>query len=142
MLVSILIIALSLAMLVYWFRYTCLLILSTKTPRDYAAQVGAANRLDFIQARSRLTDGSPEAVLETIHRSLDDDYSRVIRLLRNGSRVTEVEDRIMMADFRMMNAWYKVMRRVSRPYAGKALLEMTSIVTRLANAVGEAEGTR
>jgi hypothetical protein len=138
LLVSIVIIALSLALFVYWFRFTCLLILSTKTPRDYAAQVAAANRLDFIQAHDRLTDGSPAAVLETIHRSLEHDYSRVIRLLRNGSSATEVEDRIMMADFRMMNVWYGAMRRVSRPHARKALLEMTSIVSHLANAAGGA----
>ena len=125
-------------MFIYWFRYTCLLILSTKTPRDYAAQVAAAHRLDFIQARGSLADESRLAVLETIHRSLECDYSRVIRLLQNGHSATEVENRIMMADFRMMNVWYEVMRRVSRPHARKALLEMTSIVGHLANAFGEA----
>jgi hypothetical protein len=140
LLVSILIIALSLVMFVCWVRYTCLLILSTKTPRDYAARVAAANGLTFIEARGSLTEGSRAAVLEMIHRSLERDYSRVIRLLQNGCRVTEVENRIMMVDFRMMNVWYRVMRRVSRPHARKALLEMTSIVSHLANAVGEAGG--
>lgn len=143
MLVSVLIIALSLAMFVYWFRYTCLLILSTKTPRDFAAQVAAANRLDFIQARGSLTDGSRAVVLETIHRSLERDYSRVIQLLQKGCcSATTVEDRIMMGNFRVMNVWYEVMCRVSRPHARKALLEMTSIVSHLANAVGAASGQR
>ena len=139
---SILIITLSLAMFVYWFRYICLLILSTKTPRNYSAQVAATNRLDFIKARDALTDGSSVAALETIHCSLENDYSRVIRLLRNGSSATEVEDCFLMADFRMMSVWYRVMHQVSRPNAGKALLEMTSVVTHLANAVGEARGTK
>ena len=35
----------SLALLVYWFRYTCLLLLRTKPVRDYSKQVVAANQL-------------------------------------------------------------------------------------------------
>lgn len=105
-------------------------------PRNYAAQVAAANRLTLIEARGSLTDGSRATVHETIHRSVERDYSRVIRLLQNGHSATEVENRIMMVDFPMMNVRYGVMRRVSRPRARKALLEMTSIVSHLANAVG------
>ena len=140
MIVSILIIALSLALFLYWFRYTCLLILCTKTPRDYVPQVAAANRLDSLQLLGSL-DGSGEVILETIHRSLERDYSRLVGLLQNGNRSTEVENYIMMADFQMMTIWCGLMRRVSGPHARKALLEMRSIVTHLANAVGAAGQT-
>ncbi len=38
----------------YWFRYTCLLILSAKTTRDYAADIAAANQLSFLQVQAQL----------------------------------------------------------------------------------------
>ena len=41
---TILIIVGSMLLFGYWFRYTCLLILSAKTTRDYAGEVAAANR--------------------------------------------------------------------------------------------------
>ena len=88
--------------------------------------------------RGSLTDGSRAVVLETIHRSVERDYSRVFRLFQNGHSATEVENRIMMVDFPMMNVRYGVMRRVSWPRAPKVLLEITLIVSHLANAVGGA----
>ena len=36
----------------YWFRYTCLLILSAKTTRDFAGQVAAANQLGFLEVQT------------------------------------------------------------------------------------------
>ena len=38
----------------YWFRYTCLLILSAKTTRDFAGQVAAANQLGFLEVQAQL----------------------------------------------------------------------------------------
>ena len=40
---TILIIVGSMLLFGYWFRYTCLLILSAKTTRDYAGEVAAAS---------------------------------------------------------------------------------------------------
>ena len=54
MLVSILIIVVSLALFLYWFRYTCVLILSAKTSRDYAAEIASANQLRFLETRTHL----------------------------------------------------------------------------------------
>ena len=36
MIISTLIIAVSAVLFLYWFRYTCVLILSTRTTRDYS----------------------------------------------------------------------------------------------------------
>ena len=42
----------------YWFRYTCLLILSAKTARDFAGQVAAANQLGFLDVQNQLRGAS------------------------------------------------------------------------------------
>ena len=40
----------------YWFRYTCLLILSARTTRDYAGAVATANQLSFLEVQSVLRE--------------------------------------------------------------------------------------
>ena len=133
MLISILIIALSLVMFVFFFRCTCLLLLSAKMPQ--ATESEATDTLSLVQSSTKITEESRALVIDSIHRSLERDYSRVIRSWRDGAgRAADVEVRILAADFRMMSVWYRVIRHVSQPHAGKALLEMTSIVNHLANA--------
>ena len=49
MLVSVLIIAVSTVMFLYWFRYTCELILSTRSATSYVAGVAQANGLNWVE---------------------------------------------------------------------------------------------
>ena len=141
MLVSFLIIAVSLTLFVYWFRYTCLLILSAKTSRDYTAQIATANQLTFLETRDSLLDETRVSSFERLHKSLDRDYRLLTYLLRHGSSDSSpgrsLENRILMIDFRLMSVWYGLTRRVSSERARKALLEMASIVGHLANTMGE-----
>ncbi len=141
MFVSILIIAISLTLFLYWFRYTCVLILSTKTSRDYASQIASTNQLAFVETRASLNDESLLASLEQLHKSLDRDYKLVTYLLRHGSGTVvparSLENRILMVDFQLMRLWYAAIHLVSHRHAHHALLEMTSIVSHLANAMGE-----
>ena len=58
MISTILIVSVSMALFGYWFRYTCLLILSAKTIRDYAADVVAANALGCLEVRDALRAGA------------------------------------------------------------------------------------
>lgn len=133
MLISILIIALSLVMFVFFLRYTCLLLLSAKMPQATAST--AIDVLSLVQSSTRITEESRAMVIRSLHLSLERDYSRVIRAWRDGAgSVADVEVRILAADFRMMSIWYRVIRRVSPSQAGKAILEMTSIVKHLATA--------
>lgn len=44
---SILVLTVSLILFLYWFRYTCLLILSAKPAKDYSGQVAQVNQLSF-----------------------------------------------------------------------------------------------
>lgn len=141
MIVSFLIIGVSLTLFLYWFRYTCVLILSAKTSRDYAAQIASANHLTFRETRDSLMDEGHTAPLEKMHQSLDRDYRLLTYLLRHVSSDSasgrSLENRILMIDFRLLSIWYAVTRRVSSQHARGALLEMSSIVGHLANTMGE-----
>lgn len=141
MLVSFLIIGVSLTLFLYWFRYTCVLILSAKTSRDYATQIASANHLTFLETRDTLLDDSLAAPLEKIRQSLDRDYQLLTYLLQHVSGDTasgrSLENRILMIDFRLLSLWYGVTRRFSSQHARGALLEMSSIVGHLANTMGE-----
>jgi hypothetical protein len=142
MFVSIIIIAFSLMLFLYWFRYTCLLILNTKTVKDYTAQIATANQLEFpaIQAQLRLAVEGTH--LDTLHSSLDRDYQLVTGLLRHAAQFqvggVNIEQRMLMIDYKVMKAWYSMSRTFTKAnYATQALQEMSDIVAHFANSMGE-----
>ena len=141
MFVSFFILGISLTLFVYWFRYTCLLILSAKTTRDYASEVARANQLSFLEARERLFANPTSTCLDRLYETLDRDYTLLTYLLRNAASLygsgRSVETIILMIDFRMMTIWYSITRPISESRARGALLEMSSIVNHLANSMGE-----
>jgi hypothetical protein len=121
----------------YWFRYTCLLILSTKTARDYAGEVAAANRLGFVDVQNLLRANSPE--LDLLRDALDRDYAIVTRLLNQLACQGEfaMEKRMLSVNYRLMSAWYAVSSRFSATSARRALDEMSQVVAHFANVMGE-----
>src|SRR5262249_7546840 len=52
-----LIVLLAAALLIYWFRYACRLVLNARTEPDCVARVSAANGLSFLLVRSKLQRG-------------------------------------------------------------------------------------
>src|SRR5258706_13235956 len=58
----------------YWFRYMCLLILTAKTPRDYAGECAKMNSLSFPQIRAKLW-GQASPDFDQLHEYLDRDYT-------------------------------------------------------------------
>src|SRR5258706_2540942 len=86
----------SLLLLAYWFRYTCLLILSAKTTRDFAGEVAEANQLSFLEVQARLRAEGP-ADLDHLHSALDRDYARLTQVLGQTSenQETPLEDRML-----------------------------------------------
>ena len=118
----------------YWFRYSCLLMLSTKTARDYVGAVAAANQLGILEVQSRLRAGSPE--LDRLRESLDRDYAVLTRLL-TGSAESGMEEWMLGINYRFMGAWYRVSSRFSPAAARQALEEMSMIVAHFANTMGE-----
>jgi hypothetical protein len=126
-------------LLAYWFRYTCLLILSARPARDYAAQVVMANQLSFVEVQSRLRSRTVSD-LDHLHNLLDQDYRVICYLLKHASlsaRGRGFEAKMLVVHYRLMEAWYGVARSVSSSAACGALDEMSRVVAYFANVMGE-----
>jgi hypothetical protein len=124
----------------YWFRYTCLLILSARTTRDYAASVAMANQLGFLEVQTLLRENGV-ADLERLKDSLDRDYQVLTYLLKNAANPSKGEDaiekRMLEINYRLMGAWFSTVRRFSPAAAMHALDEMSQVVAHFANSMGE-----
>ena len=136
---TVIITAVSVLLFGYWFRYTCILILSAKTTRDYAFDVATANQLSFLEVQSQLREATPD--LDRLRHCLDRDYAIVTSLLKHATNISEsenaLETRMLAIHYRVMGAWYQVSRHFSNSAARKALDEMSMIVAHFANAIGE-----
>lgn len=140
MAISIIIIVISTALFVYWFRYTCVLILRTRNVRDYAQQVADANHLSFVSAREQLSASqNREEAFDRLHQSLDRDYRVVTYLLRYAGNQTgqSIDEHMLRLDYQIMRACYYLARPFSAASARQALIERASIISHLANAMGE-----
>ena len=141
MISSVLIIAFSVVLLGYWFRYTCLLILKTKTSKDYSAAVVQANNLTFPQAHEKLLQENRFKELDALHQSLARDYQLLTYLLEHTAGFQAggfpVEQRMLALDFKLMQCCYALTRRFSAAPARRALDEMSQILSHFANAMGE-----
>ncbi|HYL96209.1 MAG TPA: hypothetical protein VET69_10425 [Terriglobales bacterium] len=129
----------SLLLFGYWFRYTCLLILSAKTTQDYAGEVAAANQLSFLEVQATLRAGVP-AALDPLQAALDRDYALVTYLLKNAALAAghrSVETRMLAMNYGLMRAWFRLSRQFSLEASRRALEEMSQVVAHLANVMGE-----
>lgn len=123
----------------YWFRYTCLLILTTKAARDYTSAVAMANELQVLHVQAALP-AAFGADLERLHQALDRDYKVLNYLFRSAEGhdgEPELEDRMLGLYYRVMAVCYGATRGISESFARKALDEMSQVVAHFANAVGE-----
>jgi hypothetical protein len=137
---NVLIIAVSMLLLLYWFRYTCLLLLRTKPARNYSKQVAAANQLNVFVVRERLAASEP-VQLDELQQMLNRDYRLVMYLLRHAANFqaagSELEKRMLMLDFHIMKLVYSVSKRFSPSQARQPLEEMAYIIAHFANVMGE-----
>ena len=137
---TIVILAGSILLFGYWFRYTCLLILTAKTAHDYASEVAMANQLSFPGVQSCLQERA-NADLDRLRDSLDRDYAMIAYLLKNAAHSSGPEvglERYMLSiNYRVMGMCYSVSRRFSAAAARRALEDMSLVVAHLANAMGE-----
>jgi len=138
---SILIIAVSAVLLVYWFRYTCLLILSAKPEKDYAFPLAEANKLNFREIGADHVEQASSADLDRLERMLDRDYRLITYLIEHAAVIRvggiTLEERLLLLDYRLMRLACKLSRRFSLRRARAAMLEMAQVLRWLANDVGE-----
>jgi hypothetical protein len=125
----------SILLFVYWFRYTCLLILSTKTARDYAGEVAAANDLSFLEVQELLRDSGP-VELDQLNASLERDFA-LLSNLQQQSEVEGIEDGMLKMNYTVYRFLFKTVGRFSPDMARKALDEMSGVISHFANALGE-----
>lgn len=133
----------SLLLLAYWFRYSCLFILRTQPQRDYARQVATANHLHLFEVQTRLAAAVNGAAhsLQGLDVMLNRDYRLLLYLSRHATNFQtagfELEQVMLVCDYRIMSAIYRVTSRISSGRGAKQLAEMAAIITRLANVMGE-----
>ena len=120
----------------YWFRYTCLLILSAKTTRDYAGEVANANQLSFLAIHNELQSAVP-AELGRLHAALDRDYELLKGLFQQNAADAGLERRMLQIDYRLMGVWRRTVQTFSPTAAKRALEEMALVVAHFANSMGE-----
>lgn len=141
MLASFLIIGFSLILFVYWFRYSCILLLRNYSADESPADTPADSRFSFAQVRERL-EGTPE--LDPLRQSLDRDYRMISYLLQHAPDLglQSIEDRLLVLDYRVMRCYYLATRVMAPPQARRALAEMAQVLGILAQKIGAQAGLR
>lgn len=141
MVTSVVIIILSLAMFVYWFRYSCILILESSWNEEQAQVVAAQNKLSIGSITESLAQAVTAEELDKVKDLLDRDLNLVVSLLSKHPEFQEaghsLECRMLMLDYKLMNAWYALTRTTAGPRAQNALREMAQVVGYIAGEYGE-----
>jgi hypothetical protein len=141
MFTSVVIIILSLAMFVYWFRYSCVLILESNWSEDLAREVALQNGLSFGTVEESLAQAGTAQSMDRVKDLLDRDLERVLALLASSREAQEagrsLECSLLMVDYRIMKAWYAVTRTTAGPKAQSALREMALVVGYMAGECGD-----
>ena len=129
-----LIIVFSVVLFVYWFRYSCLLILQNRAAS--LSEAPSTMRFPAVQERLR-TNAHKVEQLDQLQRDLTSDYQKICFLLRclPESGVDPLERRMLMLDYGIMRLWYSVARRLAPLKARLALEEMSNIVSYFASSV-------
>jgi hypothetical protein len=143
MLGSVILISVSVGLLLYWFRYSCLLIVQSYKEDGLASQVAQANGLHFLDVRARVDSADVES-LDALYRSLEDDRRMLSYLLEHtaGPAIPAMERSLLALDYALMQFWYQVMKAVSREQARSALREMSEVIRCFAHVMGLRRSTR
>jgi hypothetical protein len=138
MLASALIIAISLVLLVYWFRYSCILLLKDAALRTSEAPLQPA-RFGYAAVRERL-DAATD--LDPLHSSLRRDYELIMYLVKHasGMELDSIEDRLLILDYKLMQLRYRLTRALLPGQARQALSEMVSVLDVLVRRMGPQNG--
>lgn len=140
MIEAILILAFSLALFVYWFRYTVLLLLSEE---QAAGGQSVINQLSLVETRDTLRHAQGELPLDRLQSALDKDY-RMLRYLLDhaaGMGLRPAERWLLMLDYRLLRVWYRMTRSASAAQARRALEEMSGILSYIANKMDQRAGS-
>lgn len=133
---TILILLFSLALFVYWFRYTVLLLLSEEQVEKHGAVI---DQLSLLETREALRSAPDDLALDRVHRALQSDY-RMLRYLLDhaaGLGLGAAEHYLLVLDYQIMGTWYRLTRNASTAQARRALQEMAGVLSYMAYKMGE-----
>jgi hypothetical protein len=139
MFASVLIIVLCSALLAFWFRYSCVLLLQNSV--EQAGEIRSAMRGTFQCAAIQNGLENGEA-LDPLHELLARDYQVLTYLVRHSSRVKleSFEERLLVWDYKVMQFWYGVTKTAAPEQARAALREMATVLTVLSGRIGQRAG--
>jgi len=139
MIASVLIIVFSTALLLYWVRYSCALLLQNGQSESLQTIDHATFRAGEIQNRL-----STDSQLAPLHAQLQRDYEVLTYLAKNASglHLAGMEERLLVWDYKMMALWYSLTQTAAPEQARQALREMASVLTFLAGRIGERAGVQ
>lgn len=140
MLASILIIAFSLLLFAYWFRYSCILLLRGAVEEQATAERGDTDsRFGCAGVLEGLKKGK---ALDALHSSLDRDFKMFQYLLEHaaGLELSEFGDRLLVLDYRVMQFYYRATRVLLPEQARKALTEMATVLDVLTQKMSQQAG--
>ncbi len=127
MLTSILIIAFSLVLFVYWFRYSCILLLRNAAEQLPEPAPERDSRFNCADVLLRLRNGDD---MDPLHRALHRDYQVFSYLLEHaaGLELGSLEDRLLVFDYKVLQFYYRVTHSFFPQQARKALTEMATVL--------------
>jgi len=138
MITSIVIIILSLALFLYWFRYSCLLILESRLNEEDAQTRVGNDSQEYIDAHwdHQLAQACSPSELRQVRHALDHD----LRLIQNLAQrqdgeqnaAPSLESRLLVINYRLLQLSVALSQLVSVPKALNGLREMSRIVGYLA----------
>src|SRR5690348_12116981 len=120
MVASILIIVFSVALLIYWFRYSCILLLRSELSAAPATTGAEQDRFRIAEVQAQL---QTDAQLDPLHASLQRDHALLMYLIEHaaGLELRSVEDRLLLIDYKLMQCWYRLTRTAAPVQARQAL---------------------
>jgi hypothetical protein len=141
MVASIVVIVFSAGLLLYWFRYTCILLVRNGAEEVRTTSAAVQSNFNYGHVQDRL---SSDAELDPLHRSLQRDYHVLTYLVRHASglELDGFEERLLVWDYRFMRVVYTVTRTVAPDQAREALGEMAAVLSILAGRIGQRAGVQ
>jgi hypothetical protein len=138
-----LILALSLAMVFFYFQATCLKILRRQFDQECFQSIAKVIRLEFPSLRKSLEEFGVPVDYRRLRRTLKSDFFALIYLLKNAANVNQRfsnEERLLLLYFRWQLLSLAV-RRLLKAGETKTILRLTSVLEYFANVVGQRMNT-
>jgi hypothetical protein len=140
MIASLVILSVSTVLFLYWFRYTCELILSARTAASYAAGVSAVNGLSWSSVSAEL-HAAPASAFADMMDSLRQDYRKLDDVLSRSKSddadQVAFERGMLRGYFCWSVAMFTLLRVCSDRSARQMLATMSRVIEHQANLIGE-----